>query len=45
MGEWGPVDVPNTRTKRRQRWYAIAAAVVALAAVVGLGYYMWTLLH
>ncbi|PKQ32734.1 MAG: hypothetical protein CVT62_01375 [Actinobacteria bacterium HGW-Actinobacteria-2] len=45
MGEWGPVDVPNTRTKKRQRWYAIIAAVVALAAVSALGFYMWTILH
>ncbi len=45
MGEWGPADVPATRTKRRQRWYAIAAITVALLVVVAYGFYMWTLLR
>ncbi|MBA3021360.1 hypothetical protein [Propionicimonas sp.] len=45
MGEWGPTEVPNTRTKKRHRWFAIAGLVVVLAVVVTYGYYMWTLLR
>lgn len=45
LGEWGPTEVPSTRVKRRHRWFAIAAMVLITAAVVGYGYYMWTLLH
>jgi hypothetical protein len=41
MGEWGPVDVPSTRVKRRHRWFAIGAIVVVLAVVVTYGYFMW----
>mgnify|MGYP000847622520 CR=1 FL=1 len=41
VGEWAPTDVPSTRQKKRQRWWAILAAVVALAAVVGFGYFAW----
>ncbi len=45
LGEWGPTAVPSTRVKRRHRWFAIGAMVLITAAVVGYGYYMWTLLH
>ena len=41
MGEWGPNEVPTTRVKRRQRWFAIGAIVVVLAVVVTYGYFMW----
>ncbi len=45
MGEWGPPDVPNTRSKKRGRWCAIGALVVGLAVLLGYGYWMWTLLR
>ncbi|MFP5416063.1 MAG: hypothetical protein ACLGHZ_04180 [Actinomycetes bacterium] len=38
VGEWAPADVPSTRRKRWQRWLAILASVLVLAAVVGFGY-------
>lgn len=41
VGEWGPVDVPTTRSKRMARWKVIAAAVIALAAVVAFGYFAY----
>ena len=41
IGEWGPVDVPTTRSKRRQRWWALLALVLAVAAVVALGTFAW----
>lgn len=44
LGEWGPVQVPSTRAKRRHRWFAVAALVLALAILGGYGYYMWTIL-
>lgn len=37
IGEWGPTAVVSTRAKRRARWFAIVAFVVALGAVVGMG--------
>ncbi len=45
MGEWGPVNVPNTRAKRRGRWFAIGALVLALAVLVGYAYLMYTLMQ
>ncbi len=45
MGEWGPTEVPNTRTKKRHRWFAIGGIVLILAVVVTYGYYIWTLLR
>ncbi len=45
IGEWGPVDVPGTRAKRRWRWYAIGAFVVVLSVVVGYGYWIYTLVR
>ncbi len=45
LGEWGPLDVPSTRTKRRMRWWAILAVFLATAAVSAYGYWMYTLLR
>ena len=44
IGDWGPVEVPATRRKKRWRWLAILAFVGALAAVVAYGYWMYTIL-
>jgi multidrug resistance efflux pump len=44
IGEWGPVGVPSTRSKRRQRWLVLAGALLALVAVCLLGWWAWTLL-
>nr|WP_269779131.1 hypothetical protein [Propioniciclava soli] len=41
IGDWGPADVPTTRQKKRQRWWAILVAVLVLAAVVAFGYYAY----
>ena len=45
MGEWGPLEVPSTRTKRRERWWAILAVVAAVAAVSGYGYWIYTMVR
>jgi len=45
MGEWGPLDVPPTRKKKRARWWAILAFVLAIAAVSGYGYWIYTLIR
>jgi nitrate reductase NapE component len=45
MGEWGPLEVPSTRVKKRMRWWAIVAVVLAVAAVSAYGYWMYTLLR
>lgn len=45
VGEWGPVDVPGTRVKRRWRWYAIGAFVLVLSVVVGYGYWIYTMVR
>lgn len=45
MGEWGPGEVPPTRSKRRHRWYAVAAFVVVLTVIVVYGYFMWEALR
>lgn len=41
IGEWGPEGVPSTRQKRRQRWWVIGLAVLALGLVVGLEALLW----
>mgnify|MGYP000858748744 FL=1 len=45
MGEWGPLDVPPTRKKRRMRWWTILALVLVTAAVVGYGYWIYTIIR
>lgn len=45
VGEWAPADVPTTRRKRHQRWWTIAAAVVAITAVVAFGYLAYRVLR
>lgn len=45
IGEWGPVDVPATRQKKRMRWWTVLALVLVTAAVCGYGYWMYTLLR
>lgn len=44
LGEWGPEDVPSTRSKRRQRWWVLLALVVVLAAVIGVGTFAYLVL-
>ena len=45
MGEWGPLDVPPTRKKRRMRWWTILALVLVTAAVAGYGYWIYTIIR
>lgn len=45
IGEWGPLEVPATRAKRRMRWWVILLVVGVAAAIVGYGYWMYTLLR
>ncbi|MDR1791107.1 MAG: hypothetical protein LBR20_05560 [Propionibacteriaceae bacterium] len=45
IGEWGPQQVPSTKSKRRARWLTITAFVVILAAVIAYGYWMYTLMR
>lgn len=45
MGEWGPLEVPTTRKKRRARWWAVLWLVVATAVVFAYGYWMYTILR
>lgn len=45
MGEWGPLDVQPTRKKRRMRWWTILAVVLVAAAVVGYGYWIYTIIR
>jgi len=44
LGDWGPMDVPGTRTKKWQRWFAVGAFVLVLAAVVVYAYLMYQVL-
>ena len=44
LGEWGPADVLSTKKKKRQRIWATLAFLVAFAAVMGLGYWVWTII-
>lgn len=41
LGEWGPDGVPGTKTKKRRRWLAIIAFLVAALAVFLLGWYVY----
>ncbi|MCB0912144.1 MAG: hypothetical protein KDB60_11075 [Propionibacteriaceae bacterium] len=45
MGEWGPLNVPPTRKKRRMRWWTILVLVLVTAAVVGYGYWIYTIIR
>ena len=45
LGEWGPVDVPTTRKKKHMRWWTILAVVLVAAAVVGYGYWIYTIIR
>ena len=45
IGEWGPLEVPATRQKRRMRWWVSLIFVGALAAVVGYGYWIFTMIR
>lgn len=45
IGEWGPVGVPSTRSKKWLRLWVALTFVVAVAALFGLGYYVWTMLR
>lgn len=41
VGDQAPEGVPTTRQKKRQRWFALVAAVLALVAVVAFGYFAY----
>ncbi|HOB05785.1 MAG TPA: hypothetical protein PKM36_11005 [Propionibacteriaceae bacterium] len=45
IGEWGPVGVPTTRSKKWFRLWSSLVFVAATAALFGLGWYVWTLIH
>lgn len=45
IGEWGPLEVPATRAKRRMRWWVILITVAVAAAVVGYGYWIYTMIR
>lgn len=45
LGEWGPEGVPSTRAKRRQRWIVLAVLVLALTAVIVLGWALYPALR
>lgn len=42
--EWAPVGVPSTRRKKVQRVLAPVAFVVALAVLVGVGWFFFRIL-
>ncbi|MDO5287031.1 MAG: hypothetical protein Q4G45_09490 [Actinomycetia bacterium] len=44
IGEWGPTGVPSTRFKVWWRLWAILLFTAAAGAVIGVGYYVFTLL-
>ncbi len=44
IGEWGPLEVPATRQKRRMRWWVTLIFVAVLIAVVGYGYWIFTMI-
>jgi len=41
LGEWGPVEVPTTKSKKRARFIAPIAFVIAGLACFLLGYWVW----
>ena len=45
IGEWGPLEVPATRQKRRMRWWVILTFVGVLAVTVGYGYWIYTMIR
>lgn len=45
VGDWGPLDVPATRQKRRMRWWVILIVVAVVAGLVGYGYWVYTMLR
>ncbi|HET7723771.1 MAG TPA: hypothetical protein VFK68_03965 [Propionibacteriaceae bacterium] len=45
IGEWGPIRVPSTRSKKWARIWVSLACVVATAALFGLGYWVFTKLN
>lgn len=40
-GEWGPNFVNSTAEKKRHRVYAVIGFVLAVAVVVGVGYFWY----
>lgn len=42
IGEWGPFGVPSTKHKKRIRWLTPVAFVLAIAALVLVGWFFWT---
>ncbi|MDR0436549.1 MAG: hypothetical protein LBH11_07365 [Propionibacteriaceae bacterium] len=40
-GEWGPNAVDTTAQKKRHRVYAVIAFIVAVAVIVGAGYFWY----
>lgn len=44
VGEWGPEDVPTTRSKRRQRWVVVGLLLAVTVALVLLGWYAYRVL-
>ncbi len=44
LGEWGPVGVPTTRAKKRQRWVVIGLVVLLFAVVVVAEVLLWGVL-
>ncbi|MGB7962593.1 MAG: hypothetical protein WCF12_06485 [Propionicimonas sp.] len=45
VGDWGPLEVPATRQKRRMRWWVILILLAVLAVLVGYGYWVYTMLR
>ncbi len=44
IGEWGPVKVPSTKSKKRMRILASVAFFVGLLAIFLLGWYVYYLM-
>ena len=40
LGEWGPVNVPATRQKKKMRWWVSLAFVGVLLALFLYGWYI-----
>ncbi|MGC4152576.1 MAG: hypothetical protein QM628_05790 [Propionicimonas sp.] len=45
IGEWGPLEVPATRAKRRMRWWVILITFGVTAVTVGYGYWIYTMIR